>query len=226
MKRILLLATLFAISAAGAQAQSLKKDPDSYHVIITLANGEKVDGYLKSGWHAENSLLKKENYSFKVIKDLQDKEPVKYTAEEVLSVEYTDTTEANPDGIRWESRPLASPGIGDRYRTIPRLLCVDKEGENATIYWWKVWVWGGINNSQRRLATFCGIRFHNDPENIVYPYDLVTTMLMDKNHPGLKEFCKNWFKGPEGKVRKKESRDDETWILDMYDAYLASTVKK
>ena len=56
MKRILLLATLFAISAAGAQAQSLKKDPDSYHVIITLANGEKVDGYLKSGWHAENSL--------------------------------------------------------------------------------------------------------------------------------------------------------------------------
>lgn len=27
MKRILLLATLFAISAAGAQAQSLKKDP-------------------------------------------------------------------------------------------------------------------------------------------------------------------------------------------------------
>lgn len=103
---------------------------------------------------------------------------------------------------------------------------MDKEGENATIYWWKVWVWGGINNSQRRLVTFYGIRFHDDPENIVYPYDLVTTMLMDKKHPGLKEFCKNWFKGPEGKARKKESRDDETWILDMYDAYLASAAEK
>ena len=36
----------------------------------------------------------------------------------------------------------------------------------------------------------------------------------------MKEYCKNWFKGEEGKIRKKKYKDDETWILDMYDAYL------
>ena len=49
---------------------------------------------------------------------------------------------------------------------------------------------------------------------------LVNTMLMDKLHPGLHEFCKKWFKGPEGKVRKKKAKEDDAWILDMYDAYL------
>ena len=44
---------------------------------------------------------------------------------------------------------------------------------------------------------------------------------MDKVQPGLKEFCKKWFKGPEGKVHKKEAKESEAWILDMYDAYLA-----
>lgn len=103
MKRILLLATLFAISAAGAQAQSLKKDPDSYHVIITLANGEKVDGYLKSGWHAENSLLKKENYSFKVIKNLQD----------IRSLSNIRPRRSFPSNIRTPPRPIPMEHAGN-----------------------------------------------------------------------------------------------------------------
>lgn len=33
---------------------------------------------------------------------------------------------------------------------------------------------------------------------------------------------KKWFKGAEGKIRKKEAEENDAWILDMYDAYLAS----
>lgn len=49
------------------------------------------------------------------------------------------------------------------------------------------------NRDRRVLTTIYGIRFHNDPGRIVYPYMYVGTMLMDKLHPGLKAFYKKWF---------------------------------
>ena len=100
---------------------------------------------------------------------------------------------------------------------------VNKAGANATTYWWKTWTTERVGNRDRRvLTTIYGIRFHNDPGRIVYPYMYVGTMLMDKLHPGLKAFYKKWFKGAEGKIRKKEAEENDAWILDMYDAYLAS----
>lgn len=190
-------------------------------MIVTLKSGEKVEGYLKSGWHADGALLKKENYSFKITKTPDDKESVKYTADEVTCIDYAEKTEENPDGIHWDALDIASPSIGNRYNTIRRLVCLDKVGKNATTYWWKIWTTERVGNINRRiLKTVHGVRFHDDPDKVVYTYMLVNTMLMDKLHPGLHEFCKKWFKGPEGKVRKKEAKEDDAWILDMYDAYL------
>lgn len=225
MKRFL-LCTATVLAMFGSISQADAKDPEDQefrHVVVTLKSGEKVEGYLHRGWHAEGALLKQENYSFKITKTPDDKEPVKYTADDVESVEYTETTEENPDGIRWEALDIASPGLTNRYRTYHRLVCVNKAGANATTYWWKTWTTERVGNRDRRvLTTIYGIRFHNDPGRIVYPYMYVGTMLMDKLYPGLKAFYKKWFKGAEGKIRKKEAEENDAWILDMYDAYLAS----
>ena len=231
MKQSTAFLAALVLAAVGispqAEAQKLKKDPESYRVTVTLTDGQTVDGYVKKEWHAESSLLKTANYSFKLVKSPDDKEPVKYTADEVVSIEYAGASEQNPDGVRWESHNVASPGIGNRYRTIRRLVCVDKNGENASVYWWKNWTTEQVGNIHRRvLKTFYGIRFHNDPENTVYPYMLINTMLMDKVEPGLKEFYKEWFKGSQGKAHKKAAKTDELWVLDLYDAYLASRNEK
>lgn len=224
MKQFLICASVVA-AALCTNLTAMAKNPEkqeSRHVIVTLKSGEKVDGYIHRGWHAESSVFKAENYSFKIVKDPDSKEePIVYKAEDVESIEYTEVTENDPDGIRWESHPLAKPNFASRYNTIQRLFCVDKVGKNATIYWWKVWVASGPNFSGRSLETYYGVRFHNDPDGVVYTYALVNSVLMDKVQPGLKEFCKKWFKGPEGKVHKKEAKESEAWILDMYDAYLA-----
>ena len=187
MKRtILFVVTAFIAFGAVFRVEAKKpEDQEFRRVIVTLKSGEKVEGYLKSGWHADGALLKKENYSFKITKTPDDKESVKYTADEVTCIDYAEKTEENPDGIHWDALDIASPSIGNRYNTIRRLVCLDKVGKK-----------------------------------VVYTYMLVNTMLMDKLHPGLHEFCKKWFKGPEGKVRKKEAKEDDAWILDMYDAYL------
>ncbi|WP_283391714.1 hypothetical protein [Millionella massiliensis] len=222
MKHIILCAAaLLAAFSTLIPAEAKEKDPESQHVIVTLKSGEKVDGYIRRGWHAESSVFKTENFSFKITKTPDDKEPIEYTADDVESIEYTEVTEDNPDGIRWESHPLAKPNFADRYHTLQRLFCVDKVGENATVYWWKVWAATGPNMARRQLVTYFGVRFHSDPDGIVYPYTLVNSVLMDPKYPGLKDFCKKWFKGPEGKVHKKEAEENDAWILDMYDAYLA-----
>ena len=141
--------------------------------------------------------------------------------------EYVEKTEAHPDGIRWEALDIASPGLKDRYRTFRRLVCLNKASQNATTYWWKIWTTERVGNIDRRvLKTVYGIRFHDDPDRTVYPYMLVNTMLVEKQHPGLQKFCKTWFKGSEGKVRKKEAKENDAWMLDMYDAYLAAQADK
>ncbi len=225
MKKMLYLAIFaWALWSGDAVAQKTK-DQEYRHVIVTLISGEKVDGYLKKGWHAEASQFKKSNYSFKMTPAPDSKETVKYTADDVLSIDYTEKYEDNPDGIRWEAHQLASPSISNRYRTLRRLVCLLKTGEHASVYWWKDWdVVTNAKGQRRRLVTYYGIRFHDEGEEgeIVYTPLLVNSVLLKDKKPGLKEFCKNWFKGKEGKARKKEAKEDGdgTWMLDMYDAYL------
>ena len=229
MKQFLLFAaTVLVTLGTISQAQAKKpEDQEFRRVIVTLTSGEKVDGYLQRSWHAESSVLKKENYSFKLAKTPDDKEPVKYTADEVESIEYVEKTEAHPDGIRWEALDIASPGLKDRYRTFRRLVCLNKASQNATTYWWKIWTTERVGNIDRRvLKTVYVIRFHDDPDRTVYPYMLVNSMLVEKQHPGLQKFCKTWFKGSEGKVHKKEAKENDAWMLDMYDAYLAAQADK
>ena len=213
-------------SALTAQAKK-PKDQEFRHVVVTLASGEQVDGYLQSGWHAETApfQFKKENFSFKLTPAPDSKETTRYTADEVKSVEYVERTEDAPDGIRWESHPVAAPGLSDRYRTMQRLVCHYKTGDNATIYWWKTWdVTTNAKGQTRRLITVYGIRFDDDP--IVYPYALAVSVLLKDKKPGLKDFYKNWYKGAEGKERKKAAKEDPAWMLAMYDAYLAELASK
>ena len=118
MKNLFLVVLALCVYIPQANAQKVK-DQEFRRVVVTLTSGEKVEGYVKRGWHAEASAFKKSNYSFKMTATPDDKEVLKYTADEVVCIDYTEKTENNPDGIRWESRELASPSIADRYRTIP-----------------------------------------------------------------------------------------------------------
>ena len=77
MKQFLLFAaTVLVTLGTISQAQAKKpEDQEFRRVIVTLTSGEKVDGYLQRSWHAESSVLKKENYSFKLAKTPEDRSP-------------------------------------------------------------------------------------------------------------------------------------------------------
>lgn len=232
MKRFIHLAVALAAAAAVSTAEAKKPEKEQEdeawrHVTVTLVSGEQVDGYIQRGWHAESSLLKRENYSFTIVAAPDSDEKTRYTADDVSSVEYVEVDgESYPDGIRWESLDIASPSIGNRYHTLRRMVCLMKADDNATLYWWKQWDWREYGKVRRReLVTYYGIRFNDDEERILYPYIFLSTVLLKDKKPGLQEFDKAWFKGAEGKEHKKQSKDDPTWVLDMYRAYLEESAQ-
>lgn len=222
MKHYLLSFLLMMSVISIFQTASAKepKDNESRHVIVTLKSGEKVEGYIYQNWQPENSPFRKPNYMFKMTLNPDDDEKIEYTADDIISVKFVKVTENNPEGQLWESRSLARPNFRSRYNTTQRLFCVNKVGKNATTYWWNVLASAGQNLSRQEIKTYFGVRFHNDPDGIVYTYSLVNSVLTDKKYPGLSDFYMEWFKGPEGKVHQKESEENDAWILDMYDAYL------
>ena len=197
MKHYLLSFLLMMSVISVFQTASAKepKDNESRRVIVTLKSGEKVEGYIYQNWQPENSPFRKPNYMFKMTHNPDDDEKIEYTADDITSVKFVKVT-------------------------AQRLFCVNKVGKNATTYWWNVLASAGQNLSRQEIKTYFGVRFHNDPDGIVYTYSLVNSVLTDKKYPGLSDFYMEWFKGPEGKVHQKESEENDAWILDMYDAYL------
>ncbi len=228
MKRMLLFtaALLVALGTtlpAGA-AKKKQKDQEFRHVVLTLKTGEQVEGYLTAMWQPRPLQFKRPNYSLKLAEtpDGKKSESAKYTADNVASIAYTEATEEYPDGIVWESHAVASPSIGNRNHTNNMFVCKDASSEHATIYWYKYWDTVQSGNITRRvLKTMYCLRFHDDPDQIVYSYALIGTVLLKDKKPGLKEFVKGWFKGSEGKAHKKEAKDDYAWMLDCYEAWLA-----
>ena len=58
MKRFLLYAAI-VLAVFGSISHADAKDPEDQefrHVVVTLKSGEKVEGYLHRGWHAEGAL--------------------------------------------------------------------------------------------------------------------------------------------------------------------------
>lgn len=226
MKRIMLFtAVLIAAIVTTKPAEAKKqKDQEFRHVVVTLKTGKTVEGYLTAIWQPHALQFKRPNYSFKLAStpDGKGAEATKYTADEVAAIDYTEPSDEYPDGIRWESHPVASPSIANRNRTNNMFVCKDASSDHATVYWYKYWDTVQHGNINRRvLKTMFCLRFHDDPDHIVYPYTLLRTVLLKEKKPGFSEFIKEWFKGPEGKARKKAAKDEKTWILDCYEAYLA-----
>ena len=125
-----------------------------------------------------------------------------------------ETTTGHPDGVRWESHPLANPNLASRYHTMQMLFCVNKVGKNATTYWWKIWgrigtgtTWAARSRPTSASASTTTLR------GLSIPTCWSTSVLMKDRYPGLQDFCKKWFKGPEGKVHKKEAEENDAWIL-------------
>ena len=124
MKNLFLVVLALCVYIPQANAQKVK-DQEFRRVVVTLTSGEKVEGYVKRGWHAEASAFKKSNYSFKMTATPDDKEVLKYTADEVVSI------------IRKRQRIILTVSAGNRvsWRHLPLPIVTVRY---AALYVWKI----------------------------------------------------------------------------------------
>ncbi len=230
MKRMLFAVALCCavVASSDAYAQKKLKDQEFRHVIVTLASGEKVDGYVHRDWNTSVFSVKKANYSFKLVPTPDSKEAVKYTAEQVDNIVFVEPTEGNPEGARWESRGLYNPIIGNMDRSTPTIMCVEKAGDNSTVYWWQAPDSDRMADGSTLLyiSSYYGIRLDNDGPVYMFMKDGRPDMgyikiRFKKSDPELGDYLLTYFtKGKEGKAHRKELAEDPTMIMRVYDEYI------
>lgn len=231
MKKLLLTLCCAVVVSSGAYAQRSLKDQEFRHVVVTLTTGETVDGYVHRDWNTSVLSMKRANYSFKLVPVPDSKDAVKYTAEEVDNIVFTEPTEGNPEGARWESRGLYNPIIGNPDRATPTIMRVEKAGDNSTLYRWQAPDSDRMANGNTLLyiSQYCGIRLGNDGPVYMFMKDGRPDMgyikiRFRKSDPGLCDYILTYFtKGKEGKIHRKELTDDPTLMMRVYDEYLAGT---
>jgi len=228
-----MLSTIAAVCCAlvvssSAYAQRNLKDQEFRHVVVTLVSGEKVDGYVHRDWNTSVFSVKRANYSFKLVPTPDSKEAVKYTAEEVDNIVFVEPTEGNPEGARWESRGRYNPIIGNTERATPTIMCVEKAGDNSTLYRWQAPDSDRMADGSTRLyiSTYYGLRLDNDGPVYMFmkdgkPYMGYFKIRFKNDDPELYDYLLTYFKGKEGKAHKKELADDPSLIMRVYDEYLA-----
>ena len=123
MKNLFLVVLALCVYIPQANAQKVK-DQEFRRVVVTLTSGEKVEGYVKRGWHAEASAFKKSNYSFKMTATPDDKEVLKYM-KSYVSI------------IRKRQRIILTVSAGNRvsWRHLPLPIVTVRY---AALYVWKI----------------------------------------------------------------------------------------
>lgn len=90
MRRIFAVAIIL-LSYVIALAQERK--PENDHVVVTMNDGIKVEGYVQKYW-TDARLFKRVNYSFEMSPKPDGKNTRTYNAEQVESIEFVKKTDA------------------------------------------------------------------------------------------------------------------------------------
>ncbi len=200
-----MLVTLGTISQAQAKKP---EDQEFRRVIVTLTSGEKVTVTCSA---VTRRILRTEKGKLLVRspRHLTTREPVKYTADEVESIEYVEKTEAHPTA---SGKPrYRFSRTCDRYRTFRRLVCLNKANRTLLPIGEDMDNRAVGNIDRRVLKTVYGIRFIDDPTDRLSVCWL-STMLVENSIPDC-AVLQTWFKGLKARCAKRGQRERRgCWI--------------
>ena len=167
-----------------------------------------MDGYVHRDWNTSVFSVKRRITRSSWCLRPTAREAVKYTAEQVDNIVFVEPTEGNPEGARWESRGPYNPIIGNMDRSTPTIMCVEKAGDNSTVYWWQAPDSDRMADGSTLLyiSSYYGIRLDNDGPVYMFMKDGRPDMgyikiRFKKSDPELGDYLLTYFtKGKEGKA--------------------------
>ncbi|MBQ8628969.1 MAG: hypothetical protein IJ421_05780 [Prevotella sp.] len=189
MRRIFAVAIIL-LSYVIALAQERK--PENDHVVVTMNDGTKVEGYVQKYW-TDARLFKRVNYSFEMSPKPDGKNTMTYNAEQVESIEFVKKTDATGRYDRLESHDVANPSVMKPHKVKRQLVYVEYADSTGTVYWWN-----GYNSHDMQLgtlgiSTIFGVKLKGDDVIIPFITGNVISLnamriLYKKKDPGLVEY--------------------------------------
>lgn len=229
-KRLLLFAAavLPVFGPLSAEAQDVP-NREFRHAVITLRNGETVDGYLRSdrGPRPSHMTAKMANYKIGIVSDPGSEKVSEYSVDQIESLVYTEPSNRYPEGERWEVKHYALPTVYKQGKSFPVLMCVENRSPGGTIYRYRGLRAPEAGKTSATMRDGLCIQFKDI--DVVYDYELWEQMLLGlkKKNPRLREALKKYYdKGPDHKEHRRELKESPSSLLQFCDAFFASEQKE
>lgn len=142
-------------------------DDERNHVVVTLADGTTVDGYVRHYWF-DGKMFSKPNRKFKMSSTPNSGDIKEYTAEEVKSVEFKKRGEDSAYYGLLESQDVANPSVFKPGKVTRQFVYAEKRTPEGAIYWWNGYDSQRMQLGQIGISTIYGVRLKGD--DVIIPF--------------------------------------------------------
>jgi len=163
-RKIIFVLFAFAL-ALPALADGAVSERD--HVVVTLADGTTVEGYIRQYWF-DGKMFSKSNRKFKMSSTPSGSDIKEYTADDVRSVEFLKRGENGAYYPRLESHDVANPSTFKPKRVKRQFVYAEAQTDVGTIYWWNGYDSQRMQLGQIGISTIYGVRLSGD--DVIIPF--------------------------------------------------------
>lgn len=158
----------FALLAfACALPVAAEGDDERNHVVVTLADGTAVEGYVRQYWF-DGRMFSKPNRKFKMSSTPSGNDIKEYTAEEVMSVEFKKRGDDGAYYGRLESHDVANLSVLKPKKVTRQFVYAETQTPVGTIYWWNGYDSQRMQLGQIGISTIYGVRLKGD--DVIIPF--------------------------------------------------------
>lgn len=232
LKSIFILPLAIAACCLTAYADdntdTTKADED--HVIVITADGDTIDGYIRSDLKTGLKNMFSKTGSIRqyinVGKEPKGGETRRYNASEVKEYRFVEPTEAYPEGAVCVSELINSPGLFKPNNIVRGFAWELDRRESGSVLRWDVFESTGGRNSITTLVPAVGIKFKGAKAAFAVMVngrfsDWYMRNYLKKQYPELKDAWEEYYHDCEdAKAHRKELTDNVSTALLFYEEFL------
>ena len=230
MKLKFLLYTAIALASVTTASAKEDENPESNHVVVTLADGSTVDGYLRNDFKTGLKNFFSKTGTIKqyinIGKERKGGETKRYSAKDVKEYRFTEATEAFPEGAVFVSEYINTPAMFKPHKCKRGFAQELNRTDCGKILQWTGTVQEGGRNVRIRYVPVIGVKFNGAKATYSLFIDgnhsnALLLNYLKKQAPELKKVIEQYFnKGKDAKMHRKELAENPSIILDLYAQYL------
>lgn len=165
MKYIIVYLILFTFGLNAFPQEA--KDPENDHVLVTLSDGTKIEGYVQDYW-VSGKLFKRMNTSFTMSPKPDGENVETYNAENVKSIEFVKKSSSDGKYDLLLSKVVANPSILKPRRTQRQFVYYEGSNDCGEIYWWNGIDSQNLQLGKMNITTIYGICLRGD--SVIVPF--------------------------------------------------------